>query len=340
MSQIDWRMAIGPNVAETFMGGFERGQAMAKERAQQNALAQYAQNPTGEGAINALAQVDPRMAIQARQQQVQERDRQAQMQLRQQELAGKQQQQQREQMLAVGKLLDGVNDEATYQQRLQTARGMGFDVSRVPQAYDPNWVRETKTVADLFNKDGGQTISGIARELQDAGYQPGTPQFEQAMKGVIQNKYATDYVDEQGNTRRRSALQLDGAPSATPAAGPPAPGAMVNGYTFKGGDPKDRSNWVQGGQTARPSGTFLGGFAGLPGETVTSTFRTPEHNKRVGGVSNSFHTRRTSDGKPMARDSVPPPGMSMAAYAAQLRRLNPNLDVINEGDHVHMEPKG
>jgi hypothetical protein len=31
--------------------------------------------------------------------------------------------------------------------------------------------------------------------------------------------------------------------------------------------------------------------------------------------------------------------MSMAAYADQLRRLNPNLDVINEGDHVHMEPR-
>lgn len=30
----------------------------------------------------------------------------------------------------------------------------------------------------------------------------------------------------------------------------------------------------------------------------------------------------------------------MAAYTAQLKRLNPNMDVINEGDHVHMEPKG
>lgn len=28
----------------------------------------------------------------------------------------------------------------------------------------------------------------------------------------------------------------------------------------------------------------------------------------------------------------------MAAYAAELRRLNPDLDVINEGDHVHLEP--
>lgn len=29
----------------------------------------------------------------------------------------------------------------------------------------------------------------------------------------------------------------------------------------------------------------------------------------------------------------------MAAYAAELRRRNPDKQVINEGDHVHMEPR-
>ena len=42
----------------------------------------------------------------------------------------------------------------------------------------------------------------------------------------------------------------------------------------------------------------------------------------------------------MARDSVPPTGMSMAEYARRLQRLNPHMKVINEGDHVHMEPRG
>lgn len=78
---------------------------------------------------------------------------------------------------------------------------------------------------------------------------------------------------------------------------------------------------------------------GLGGERITSTYRTPERNRAVNGVPNSYHTRRGLNGEPLARDSVPPAGMSMNAYAAQLRRLNPNLDVINEGDHVHMEPK-
>ena len=74
--------------------------------------------------------------------------------------------------------------------------------------------------------------------------------------------------------------------------------------------------------------------SGIPGERVTSTRRGAAHNKAVGGVSNSYHL----SGR--ARDSVPPRGMSMAAYHAQLQRLNPNMDVINEGDHVHIEPRG
>jgi hypothetical protein len=82
-----------------------------------------------------------------------------------------------------------------------------------------------------------------------------------------------------------------------------------------------------------------GAFVGISGERITSTFRTPAKNKAVGGVRNSFHMRRDVRGNALARDSVPPPGMSMAAYARELRRLNPNMQVINEGDHVHMEPK-
>jgi hypothetical protein len=54
----------------------------------------------------------------------------------------------------------------------------------------------------------------------------------------------------------------------------------------------------------------------------------------VGGVANSYHL------KGLARDSVPPRGMSMGQYYAELRRRNPGLDVINEGDHVHIEPRG
>lgn len=72
---------------------------------------------------------------------------------------------------------------------------------------------------------------------------------------------------------------------------------------------------------------------GIPGEQVTSTRRSPARNRAVGGVPNSYHLSG------QARDSVPPRGMDMAAYAAALKMLNPDLEVINEGDHVHMEPR-
>lgn len=84
-------------------------------------------------------------------------------------------------------------------------------------------------------------------------------------------------------------------------------------------------------------GAFLP--SGIAGETVTSRYRSAEKNKSVGGVANSYHTRKDDNGNALARDSTPPAGMSMAEYYAKLKQQNPDLDVINEGDHVHMEPQ-
>lgn len=81
-------------------------------------------------------------------------------------------------------------------------------------------------------------------------------------------------------------------------------------------------------------------FVGIEGEQVTSTYRNPAKNKSVGGVSNSYHMRRDAQGRPLARDSVPPRGMSMSDYVEALRVRNPDMEVINEGNHAHMEPRG
>jgi hypothetical protein len=74
--------------------------------------------------------------------------------------------------------------------------------------------------------------------------------------------------------------------------------------------------------------------SGLPGEQITSTRRSAARNRAVGGVPNSYHLTG------QARDSVPPPGMSMGEYYRRLKAANPNMQVINEGDHVHIEPRG
>ena len=64
--------------------------------------------------------------------------------------------------------------------------------------------------------------------------------------------------------------------------------------------------------------------------TVTSTHRTPEHNRRVGGVPNSYHL----SGR--AIDIARRPGVRHAQIAAELRRAGYNIvESLDEGDHSH-----
>lgn len=92
----------------------------------------------------------------------------------------------------------------------------------------------------------------------------------------------------------------------------------------------------RGGDPVRPEGGAIEARARqvVPGVVVTSRKRSPEKNRAVGGKPNSYHLTD------QARDFTPPPGMSMAQLAAQLKQAFPGFDVINEGDHVHVEPKG
>ena len=63
---------------------------------------------------------------------------------------------------------------------------------------------------------------------------------------------------------------------------------------------------------------------------VTSTYRSPEHNRRVGGVANSYHLR----GK--AIDIARRPGVSHWQIAAAFRAAGYSLaESLDEGDHSH-----
>lgn len=72
------------------------------------------------------------------------------------------------------------------------------------------------------------------------------------------------------------------------------------------------------------------------GGNVTSGYRTPEHNAKVGGVKGSYHTRGRA-GDAQAIDVVPPKGMTMADLESSIRTRMPGAKVINEGDHVHVQ---
>jgi hypothetical protein len=198
---VQWGIGTGNNALGMFQYGAQLGQNMQDRRDQREDR-------------NAL------IALRERQE-----DRLAQQQ--QNEQAKAQQGERRANMGDVAKLFDGVTPE-NYGQRVALAQQMGVDVSGVPQQFDPAWIQQQQNVLRFFNDQGEQGISGIARELVDAGFQPGTDEFNQAMRGVIQNKYASEYVDEAGNTRRRSALQLPGAPTAGEVIPPPPSGFVLD----------------------------------------------------------------------------------------------------------------
>lgn len=79
---------------------------------------------------------------------------------------------------------------------------------------------------------------------------------------------------------------------------------------------------------------YIGNALGVP-VTVTSGYRTPQHNAAVGGVQHSDHLTGS------AYDFVPQ-GMSMADAAAKLKSSGiSTTKIINENDHIHVSyPKG
>ena len=63
---------------------------------------------------------------------------------------------------------------------------------------------------------------------------------------------------------------------------------------------------------------------------VTSTYRSPAHNRRVGGVANSYHLRNR------AIDIARRPGVSHWQVAAAYRNAGYSLaESLDEGDHSH-----
>ena len=116
-------------------------------------------------------------------------------------------------------------------------------------------------------------------------------------------------------------------------------GSVYNAADFVGGGgaaaaSQPNVNQGGGGQAISATGSAIesAALAAIPGLTVTSRQRSPSKNKSVGGVQNSYHLTD------QARDFVPPKGMTFAQLASRLRQTLPGFDVINEGDHVHVEP--
>ena len=221
----------------------------------------------------------------------------------------------------------GTAERAATKERVSYIGNAALAISRLPpqqqaQAWDAAAQQGAQLYPELAQQVGKFSPQGLQAALANAN-------MISKFIDVTEPKYQV--IPEGGsmvNTNDPAAIkQFQQSQSAGPQAG-----SVVGGFRFKGGNPNDRASWEPVGGTG---GNVSGGFrpVGLSGEQVTSTRRSPARNKAVGGVGNSYHLSGN------ARDSVPPRGMSMQDYYLQLKRLNPGLDVINEGDHIHMEPR-
>lgn len=342
---VNWSALQAPDIAGSFMSGLQHGQQRRKEVQQEEAFSAYAQNPDDPNAFTMMAKVNPRMAMGIREDQEKRKRETAATELARRAASGDNAALQ-EMMVSnpdAFKTIDGAtkarmkeaNDflgnaamqisrlpeeqrAATWSQYVQQAESGGMDIPSYLEAYSPQALNTAVARAGMVN----ELLNSQKVVWHQVGERP---------------SFATDAYGQPVGSDNPYNAGTGG--EVTPAG--PTVGAIEDGYRFKGGDPSDSKSWEpvsNGGQTPHASGTFRP--SGIAGERITSTFRSPSHNAKVGGVSNSYHTRKGADGRAMARDSVPPPGMSMADYAAKLRRQNPNYDVINEGDHVHIEPRG
>ena len=98
---------------------------------------------------------------------------------------------------------------------------LGLDMSGVPKEYTPDWAAQNQLIAEAMAKDGGERLSGVSREIEEAtGFAPGSPEHRQALQQALTGKYGVDYADEQGNMRRRSIFGSEmGSPQTPPIAG-------------------------------------------------------------------------------------------------------------------------
>jgi hypothetical protein len=151
------------NAGEAFGRGMEKGQAQRKQQMQENALAQYAMNPNDPGAVNALAQVDPRLAIQVGERQAQTAERQRKTQS---EIA----ESSRQNIIRGAQIVRQMQpkDQPGWERALATAQQMGIDVSQVPQQFDPQYVQGLVAAADTFEPQKAESSP-----FQFIPYQPG-----------------------------------------------------------------------------------------------------------------------------------------------------------------------
>ncbi len=264
------------------LAGFQNALALGgaiKQKREDSALAAYMetantggivatpeQKAASEAAYKRLNSVNPRLAYQVQGQMQQQEAARA-------KIAQEQNQRGFDGLQTVGKLLDGVSDEASFQNARAMAQQNGIDLSRVPANYDPAWVNgQREFIQKMKDPKAREALSTAGKQAADEGLQPGTPEFGKRVTEIWQSGErkliptapgggVARYDPTTGKTEMvimpNTGEYSAGAPvTAQPKTGP-APGDVVNGHRFKGGNPNDRNSWeVVGGSGGNVGGGF------------------------------------------------------------------------------------
>lgn len=332
-------------IGQNALLAFDRGRQMRQEEKGRQAATAYARDPSNPDTINALAEFNPEMALQARQQ------------LDQQQAAG-----QRRQLIgqayqgnadAMAQLY-GIDPETAARLDDRTkaklkagadfAAQAAFGLARLPEAqraaaWDQYIDRGVAMgIAGLEGLRGQYSPEQLNAMLAQAGQMDEYQKFIQPDTVSIApgaGLYSMNPMTQQIETLVQP--NYGGAAPFSPVqGGGPQVGQIEDGHRFKGGNPADPNNWesVGGGAQTQATRPFVDPNSFSAGR-MTSGRRTPEGNRAVGGKPNSFHL--SGD----AVDYVPARGQSMEQLAADARRHFPHAtEIINEGDHVHVAQRG
>jgi hypothetical protein len=225
------------NPGNAFLTAFDQGRQRRIEGETQNALAKYAANPDDPQAMESLTRYNPQLAIQ--------------LQERKQQQALKGLEAHREKIVMGAKIVRQLQpkDDAGWQQVLQMAQQVGIDLADVPRNFDPQYVQGLVSVADALAPQREAQDPGIIREFQIAterGLVPPGTSYQQYLAMRNPGMMSPVVIPE------NATVEMPGQ------QGGPQPGAIEDGYRFKGGNPADPNSWepVNGGPTPQASGTF------------------------------------------------------------------------------------
>lgn len=219
---VNWGMAgQGNNALAYFQLGRQLG-GQIREGQLRKAVGQYLMGD--QAALGRVMELDPSAGMQ-----LQQRELQA---------SAMRQKEQRGRVMEIARLFDGVNDEATYQQRLGVAARMGIDTTGAPTNFNPQWVEENRLIMS-YAADKPEAISTFGKIATDEGYSPGTPDFNRRVTELVKADAiktipyvpgggVAGYDSLSGKTSTIIAPNPGGAATGTPVGGGSPPQAAID----------------------------------------------------------------------------------------------------------------